>query len=92
MTAQASGSSSSNPTNLTRAGAVIAAGLAGVGKEVAEDCLKLNVWTKPQMGEAKKAVMLWIYGGGYTSGASNLTPYSGQYIANLSDVVVVTIK
>ena len=28
-----------------------------------EDCLYLNVWTKPQTGEAKKAVMVWIYGG-----------------------------
>ena len=34
------------------------------GKTVSEDCLTLNVWTKPQTGEAKKAVMVWIYGGG----------------------------
>ncbi|KAK9788217.1 hypothetical protein AB5N19_02966 [Seiridium cardinale] len=25
-----------------------------------EDCLTLNVWTKPQVGEAAKAVMIWI--------------------------------
>jgi carboxylesterase type B len=31
-----------------------------------EDCLSINVWTKPQVGEPKKAVMLWIYGGGET--------------------------
>lgn len=29
-----------------------------------EDCLSLNIWTKPQTGDAKKAVMIWIYGGG----------------------------
>ena len=34
------------------------------GHQVSEDCLTLNVWTQPQTGEAKKAVMVWIYGGG----------------------------
>ena len=29
-----------------------------------EDCLTVNIWTKPQTGEAKKAVLFWIYGGG----------------------------
>jgi hypothetical protein len=24
----------------------------------------VNVWTKPQTGEAAKAVLVWIYGGG----------------------------
>lgn len=33
-----------------------------------EDCLTVNVWTKPQAGEAKKAVMVWIHGGAFTSG------------------------
>ncbi|KAJ5400936.1 hypothetical protein N7465_011425 [Penicillium sp. CMV-2018d] len=32
-----------------------------------EDCLTLNIWTKPQTGEAKKAVLVWVYGGGYVS-------------------------
>jgi cholinesterase len=34
--------------------------------EMREDCLYLNIWTKPQTGEKKKAVMIWIYGGGET--------------------------
>jgi len=29
-----------------------------------EDCLHLNIWTKPQIGEKAKAVLVWIYGGG----------------------------
>jgi cholinesterase len=29
-----------------------------------EDCLGLNIWTKPQIGEKSKAVLLWIHGGG----------------------------
>jgi len=37
-------------------------GQAGDRKD--ENCLTLNVWTKPQTGEAKKAILFWIYGGG----------------------------
>jgi len=32
--------------------------------EEREDCLTLNIWTKPQDGEKKKAVLMWLYGGG----------------------------
>lgn len=40
---------------------------AQTGDVLDEDCLTLNVWTKPQTGEAKKAVLFWIYGGGTCS-------------------------
>jgi carboxylesterase type B len=52
----------------------------------------LNVWTKPQTGEAKKAVMVWIYGGGFTSGSSSIPGYNGANIAEQEDVVVVSLK
>lgn len=57
-----------------------------------EDCLYLNVWTKPQTGEAKKAVLLWIYGGGFISGSSSVPGYNGANIAEQEEVVVVSIK
>jgi cholinesterase len=57
-----------------------------------EDCLTLNIWTKPQTGEQGKAVMLWIYGGAYTTGYAGDPQYNGQYIADTEDVVVVSIK
>lgn len=34
------------------------------GLPLGEDCLTLNVWTKPQTGEKAKAVLFYIYGGG----------------------------
>lgn len=34
----------------------------GWNRTYGEDCLALNVWTKP--GAQKKAVMVWVYGGG----------------------------
>ena len=38
------------------------------GLQFNEDCLTLNVWTKPQVGEKRKAVLLWIHGGSFVVG------------------------
>lgn len=57
-----------------------------------EDCLTLNIWTKPQDGEKKKAVLVWIHGGGYTSGGSAIPWYNGQYLAGEQDLVVVSMN
>lgn len=47
------------------------------GSSQDEDCLTLNIWTKPQAGETAKAVLLWIYGGGFITGALILFVYRG---------------
>ena len=58
---------------------------------VDEDCLTLNIWT-PGLDDAKRPVMFWIHGGGF-SGGSGATPiYDGQHLARRGDVVVVTIN
>ncbi|TGO19617.1 hypothetical protein BTUL_0003g00710 [Botrytis tulipae] len=57
-----------------------------------EDCLTLNVWTKPQTGDVKKAVLMWIYGGAFSSGTSATSAYNGQYIVEQEDVIVVTFN
>jgi hypothetical protein len=62
------------------------------GHTQSEDCLTLNIWTKPQSGEKKKAVLVWIYGGGFQSGATNNPTYNGQTFAEKQDVVLVSIK
>ena len=36
-----------------------------------EDCLTLDVWTKPQVGEKAKAVLFFIHGGGTCTYPSN---------------------
>jgi len=43
-------------------------------------------------GDTKKAVLLWIYGGGFSFGNSDNPAYNGQYIADEQDVVLVSIK
>ncbi|KAF2430383.1 alpha/beta-hydrolase [Tothia fuscella] len=53
------------------------------------DCPFLNIWTKPQVGEKKKSVMVWIYGGGFNTGDSADPMYNGAVLASNQDVVVV---
>jgi carboxylesterase type B len=85
----------SNPNiafaNLTTAGIDILTGLGQIGEKFSEDCLTLNVWV-PNGGEASKAVLLWIYGGGFSTGTSDNPTYNGQNIAAQEDVIVVSIK
>lgn len=58
-----------------------------------EDCLNINVWSKPQAGNgAKKPVLVWIYGGGFNSGGTNSSAYSGQFWADTEDVVFVNFN
>ena len=78
--------------NVTGAGLQILAALAQIGDNFSEDCLTLNVWTKPQVGEANKAVLVWIYGGGFGIGNSDNPGYNGQFIADQEDVVLVSFK
>lgn len=66
----------------------------GYGDEApfSEDCLYLNVWTKyPGKTDAKKAVAVWIHGGGYREGFGTEPEFDAQEWAN-KDVVIVTIN
>jgi cholinesterase len=78
--------------NLTDVGIEVFEVLSNTNASYSEDCLYLNVWTKPQTGEAKKAVLVWVYGGAFTSGSSSIPAYNGANIANQEDVVVVSFK
>ena len=62
------------------------------GVVYSEDCLYLNVWSKPQSGEKQKAVMVYIYGGGFTGGTSSLPIYDGATLAEKEDVIIVSLK
>ncbi|CZR57922.1 related to acetylcholinesterase precursor [Phialocephala subalpina] len=78
--------------NVTAAGLEILDLVDEVGTTFGEDCLTLNVWTKPQTGDAKKAVLVWIYGGGFVYGNTDNPGYNGQYIADQEDVVLVSMN
>lgn len=58
---------------------------------ISEDCLYLNVWTSSATKNKKKPVLVWIYGGGFSSGGSACPIYDGEALAR-KDIVVVSIN
>ncbi len=56
-----------------------------------EDCLYLNVYT-PRADGARRPVLFWIHGGGFTGGSGGQALYDGGRLAARGDVVVVTIN
>jgi para-nitrobenzyl esterase len=70
----------------------------GATEPHSEDCLSLNVWT-PALPETPtstpgqgKPVMVWIHGGGFTSGSGSVFLYRGGSLVRNGDAVVVTIN
>jgi len=55
---------------------------------VSEDCLYLNVWTPAKSPKDHLAVMVWIYGGGFTTGGTSIPLYDGTNLARKGVVVV----
>ncbi len=53
-----------------------------------EDCLYLNVWTPAKSPRDHLAVMVWIYGGGFSIGATSMASYNGTNLARKGVVVV----
>ena len=58
-----------------------------------EDCHNLNIWTTTMDPEAKRPVLVFIHGGGSTTGSSNeLTVYDGANLAKFGDIVFVSVN
>ncbi|CAN5647950.1 carboxylesterase family protein [soil metagenome] len=58
------------------------------GRRTGEDCLSLNVWSPA--GAAGRPVMVWIHGGAFINGSSDL--YDARALATKGDIVVVTVN
>jgi para-nitrobenzyl esterase len=57
-----------------------------------EHCQYLNVWTQGATA-AKKPVMVWMHGGGFTNGSSMESyAYDGRSLSEFGDVVVVSMN
>lgn len=64
------------------------AGGAGQG----EDCLVLNVWAPAHQAGARRPVLVYIHGGGYTSGTGASPLTHGARLAARGDAVVFTLN
>ncbi|MCM3881093.1 MAG: carboxylesterase/lipase family protein [Vicinamibacterales bacterium] len=57
-----------------------------------EDCLVLNVFT-PALGDGRKRpVMVWLHGGGFSTGSASRPIVDGTNLARSGDAVVVSIN
>ncbi len=58
-----------------------------------EDCLRVNVWTPGINDNAKRPVMVWLHGGGFSAGSGHDTlMLDGENLARRGDVVVVSLN
>ena len=60
--------------------------------DASEDCLVLDVFTRGLDDGGKRPVMVWLHGGGFTSGSGSSVLYDGANLCRRGDVVVVTIN
>jgi para-nitrobenzyl esterase len=56
-----------------------------------EDCLTINIFT-PGLDNKARPVMVWMHGGGFSSGSGNYLLYDGTNLAKKEDVVVVMVN
>ncbi|XP_065315724.1 acetylcholinesterase-like [Gordionus sp. m RMFG-2023] len=61
--------------------------------DISEDCLYLNIWSPfPRNENEKLPVMIWIYGGSYTSGSATLKLYDGKILASRFHILVASMN
>jgi len=61
--------------------------------DVSENCLGINVWTPGYKGNTKRPVLLWIHGGGFSSGNSIEHPeYHGENLSRQGDIVFCSLN
>jgi carboxylesterase type B len=71
-------------------GVFLRAGISTLPTKQSEDCLFLNIWA-PQH-RYRLPVIVFIHGGGYLSGSSNETMYSGEYMASTGRAIFVSLN
>lgn len=57
-----------------------------------EDCLRVNVWTPALRDGARRPILVYIHGGGFTTGSGSDPLYDGSALCRHGDVVVVTLN
>lgn len=52
------------------------------------NCQNLNIWTPGINDGEKRPVMVWLHGGGFSTGSANEEGYDGEALSRSGDVVV----
>jgi para-nitrobenzyl esterase len=61
--------------------------------DVSENCLGINIWTPGYTQNSKRPVLLWIHGGGFTSGNSIEHPeYHGENLSRQGNIVFCSLN
>lgn len=61
--------------------------------DVSENCLGINVWTPGYKDNTKRPVLLWLHGGGFTSGNSIEHPeYHGENLSRRGNIVFCSLN
>ncbi|KAJ7581501.1 carboxylesterase [Mycena floridula] len=69
------------------------AGAVNLTVPESEECLTVNIWAPAIQRKQKTAVMLWVYGGSFQIGTSNLNLYDGSnLVRDHDDITVVSFN
>ncbi|XP_035206450.1 acetylcholinesterase-like, partial [Stegodyphus dumicola] len=63
--------------------------------EASENCLFLNIWTPVACcsnPSGRFPVLVWIYGGGFYSGSTDIDAYDGSIMASYGNAIIVSIN
>lgn len=71
--------------------------MAGAGADIDQtgtdnNSQNLNIWTPGINDGESRPVMVWLHGGGFSSGSANEEGYDGESLSRSGDVVVVSVN
>lgn len=64
----------------------------GSGEGTSNSSQNMNIWTPGINDGKKRAVMVWLHGGGFSTGSANYSDYDGAALSEYGDVVVVGVN
>lgn len=72
----------------------VISGLGDMGNQDGTDnnSQNLNIWTPGVNDGKKRPVMVWLHGGGFSTGSANEEGYDGEELSRNGDVVVVSVN
>lgn len=73
-------------------GAISGLGDAGNQDGTDNNSQNLNIWTPGVNDGKKRPVMVWLHGGGFSTGSANEEGYDGENLSRGGDVVVVSVN